>query len=431
MKTATHHQHATATGYKRSPLSRLLGYSLLLGLLYALSSCANVDRNLMKVSNAISSPDPVTGAREINMMSEQAEVNQGLQSSRKLLKAMQQKGLRYDKQLAEYPRVQNVFQRLRQVTHRQNLPWEVHLVGDKTWNAFTVGGGKIFLFQGLMQGPGAIQGDAELAVVLAHEMAHNTARHIGERQGKTLLTQLADKKTRNSLYKASWSSNQEHEADKFSVIYMALAGYDPMAAVSVWARMARLKGNFSANMLHSHPLNSERAQRLHTFATQARQYYIPGQIHPQAAQLAVCNNIYCNRSGQQRPTTGGDGSGTFALLETVANAYVETQAAKAEAARRAQMKAQQVQLAARVIRLSEVKMTQHQGKPSATGYIQNTSNRNVQNGVVRIQYLLKGKVVHQQAKPFPALPAGVRKPFTLPLKTGQYDDIKLIPEYVQ
>ena len=430
MTTSTDRQRKTLATSTTPTIVRGISVSIGITILLAIGSCANVDRNLMKVSNAISSPDPVTGAREITLMSEQAEIRQGAQSSQKIMQEIQKKGLRRDGQLPEFSRVQNVFNRLRRVVHRQNLPWNVHLVGDKTWNAFTVGGGKVFLFQGLMQGAGAIQGDDELAVVLAHEMAHNTARHIGERQGKMLLTQLADKKTRNSLYQASWSSNQEYEADKFSVIYMALAGYDPMAAARVWARMAQLKGSFSANMLHSHPLNNERAQRLQTFAAKARQYYIPGQINPQAAQFAMCNNIYCNRGNVQQ-TQGGDGSGAMALLETVANAYVETQSAKAEAARREQMKGQQVQLASRVIRFSNVKMIQRNGKPGATGYIQNTSNRNVKSGVVRIQYLLKNKVVHQHSTKFPALPAGARKPFTIPLKTGQYDDIRLIPEYVQ
>lgn len=396
-----------------------------------LSGCSNIDRGMMAVSDTISSRDPVTGAREINIMSEQAEIQKGVQAARSLMQQAQQKRIPVDNQVPGFGRVINVLNRLRPVVHRQNLPWEAHLIGQNDWNAFTVGGGKIFLFNGLMQGAAAIRNDDELAVVLAHEMAHNTARHIAERQGKSLITQLADKGTRSDLYQASFSTNQEYEADKFSVIYMALAGYDPMAAVNVWSRVARVRGSYSANMLHTHPLNADRAQRLQGYANQARQYYMPGRRHPQAAQILQCNVIYCNRNTGPKPQAG-QGAGATALLETVANAYLETAQAKAEAKQREQLRNQQIQTAAQRLRFNNVRLARNaSGKPVATGTAENMSPQAMQGAVVRVQYLLKGKVVHQHSINWPAMRGRSRTPFTIPLKSGQFDSARLIPELVR
>jgi len=295
-----------------------------------ISGCGGaIDENLKKVSDAIGSRDPVTGAREVNFTSEQSEIKQATAASNDIIKQARAKKIPYDNQLPQYPRVRNAFNRLRQVMHRKNLPWEVHLIGQDTWNAFTVGGGKVFLFTGLMKGKAAIQGDDELAVVLAHEMAHVTARHVSEQQGKMLMSNVLDKKTRSGLYQASFSTNQESEADKFSVIYMALAGYDPRASVRVWSRMASVHGSFSKNMMHTHPLNNQRAYNLQRYAQVAMQYYTPGRINPKANQILKCNVIWCNRANENQ-------SGTSAFLETIMNSYMENERAKQEAIRRQQ-----------------------------------------------------------------------------------------------
>lgn len=424
MNSTASQNPASRHTYKRLPGALLLS-------LLSFSGCANIDRSMMSVSDAISSRDPVTGAREINLMSEQAEIQQGTRAAQELLQQASRKNIPIDHQVPGFGRVVNIMNRLRPVVHRQNLPWEVHLVGQDTWNAFTVGGGKIFLFNGLTKGPAAIQNDDEMAVVLAHEMAHNTARHIGERQGKSLITQLADKKTRSDLYQASFSTHQEYEADKFSVIYMALAGYDPMAAVNVWTRVARTRGSYSANMLHTHPLNADRARRLQGWAAQARQYYMSGRINPQAAQILQCNVIFCNRStGQQ--AAAGSGAGAAALLETVANAYLETSQAKAEAKQREQLRNQQVQQAAKRLSFSNVRVIKNRsGQPRATGTAENRSAQAIQGGVVQVQYLQAGKVVHRHSIKWPAMQGRDRKPFTIPLKSGNFDSVRLIPTLVQ
>lgn len=104
MTTSTDRQRKTLATSTTPTIVRGISVSIGITILLAIGSCANVDRNLMKVSNAISSPDPVTGAREITLMSEQAEIRQGAQSSQKIMQEIQKKGLRRDGQLPEFSR---------------------------------------------------------------------------------------------------------------------------------------------------------------------------------------------------------------------------------------------------------------------------------------------------------------------------------------
>ncbi len=411
-------------------IKRYIGYLVVAIAGIILVACSSVDRSMMAVSDAISSQDPVTGAREINLTSERSEIAKANEISKKLLQQAQKKKVRYDGQLPEYQQIQRVFGRLRQVIHRKQLPWAVHLIDDKAWNAFTIGGGKVFVFRGLMQGTTGIRGEDELAAVLAHEMAHNTARHISEQEGKMMITRLADKNTRSTLYEASFSTQKEDEADKFSVIYMALAGYDPHAAVNLWERLAKHRGSYSATMTHTHPLNADRARALQRYAAAAKQYYIAGRINPNAAAILQCNAIFCKRNTQN--VKSGQGGGTLALLETLGNTYMESQQAKTEATRRAQVRGQQQRQALQRLRLGSVRVVSiANGQKGASGVASNPSNRSIQHGQIRVMYLKAGKVVHQHATKWPPMKGGERKSFTMPLKKGDFDSVRLVPEYIQ
>ena len=100
--------------------------------------------------------------------------------------------------------------------------------------------------------------DAGLATVMAHEVAHATARHGGERMSLGLLLEMGsaalasamkkkDKKTSSRVLAAygvgtalavalPFSRKQESEADRIGLIYMAKAGYDPREAIPFWER---------------------------------------------------------------------------------------------------------------------------------------------------------------------------------------------------
>jgi predicted Zn-dependent protease len=308
---------------------RYLIGGLLLSITLLLSSClAEIDKNLMAVTHSISSVDAVTGKREINFENTQKEMARTEAQAQQLLANFRKKGIKIDQQNSQFIRVKRIFQRLKEVTHRQDLSWEIHLVNDKQWNAFTIGGGKIFVYTGIFMGKLAIRNDDELAAILAHEMAHVNARHASESQGKKILSKVLDKSLRSDIYQASFSTIQEDEADKFSVIYSALAGYNPSAGADIWLRMHQHIGSESKNHLHDHPLNKNRALNFARYARSAMHYYQPNIVNPNHQKILVNNSVFSYRTLHR--LNAGEGGGLASLLEALGNGYLESKKAKQE-----------------------------------------------------------------------------------------------------
>jgi predicted Zn-dependent protease len=290
------------------------------------------DKFLMNVSDKISKIDPITGKREINFESQTAEVKRTQKQTAFLLKQFKIKKLKIDAQNKEFSQVVRVFNQLKQVVHQPNLPWEVHLIEDKGWNAFTIGGGKIFVYTGIFQGKFAIRSDDELAAILAHEMAHVNARHASEGQGKRILSKILDKRLRSQVYQASFTTLQEDEADRYSVVYMALAGYNPQKASVIWKRLDYYLGSQPVSNLYDHPLNKTRALNLARYAQSAKMYYQAGIINKHSGSLLRHNQVFSYR--RLSKIRAGSGGGLTSLLEVFGNAYLEAEKAKKEQAKR-------------------------------------------------------------------------------------------------
>ncbi len=178
--------------------------------------------------------------------------------------------------------------------------WEYNLVDSKDANAWCMPGGKIVVYTGLLP---ITQNEAALAVVMGHEIAHALARHGNERMSEGLLTQLGgvalqvaiankSQETQN-LYMQAFgigsavgvalphSRNQELEADKYGLIFAALAGYNPREAVPLWERMAALSaGNRPPEFLSTHPAEATRIQKIKDNMDEALKYYQPIGANP-------------------------------------------------------------------------------------------------------------------------------------------------------
>jgi len=156
-------------------------------------------------------------------------------------------------------------------------------------------GGKVVVYTGLLP---ITQDEAGLAVVLGHEIAHAVAEHGGERMTQALLLELGgmalDKamekrpeKTRQIFATAygitgnvglvlPFSRLQEREADRLGLIFMAMAGYDPHAAVVFWQRMAEAEtGAQPPVLLSTHPSNAQRIKAIQEHMAEAMTYYTP------------------------------------------------------------------------------------------------------------------------------------------------------------
>ena len=131
---------------------------------------------------AACSTNPVTGRREISLVSEGQEVQMG-QEAAKQVEA--QLGLVKNDQLQAY--VRRIGTELAKQSERPNLPWRFGVIDDPTPNAFALPGGPVYITRGLMN---LMDSEAELASVLGHEIGHITARHSAQQITKSQLGQI-------------------------------------------------------------------------------------------------------------------------------------------------------------------------------------------------------------------------------------------------
>jgi len=404
---------------------------------FLLSSCSTIDEGMMEVTDAVTAKDAVTGERELNLESEEQEIRRTTESTRQILESYKSKGLKIDSELPEYSRIQRVFARLKQVVHRQNLPWEIHEIqDDNSFNAFTGGGGKIFIQSGLFKTElGGVQNDDELAAIIAHEMGHVAARHGSEQMAKKIAQQLIDEKAAaRGTFKASFSTLQEDEADKYSTLYMALAGYNPEAGTKIWTRFDKKYGSSAGNLLYDHPLFADRAKSLLNYASKTKQYFTRGKINPNHVALLKSNSLY--QVSQDDELKAGEGGGFVSLVETAANVYSENLQTKIEEYKRqgkqVQQQQQQRKEAIQTYRITSLKIQQAQGGGYGLfGLISNASNKKIKQGQGNIEYVMQGQIIYKEAIGLPLLEPFASQQFGIKLQPIQYDSVRLVPLVVQ
>jgi predicted Zn-dependent protease len=177
--------------------------------------------------------------------------------------------------------------------HLADYRWEFNLVEDKQVNAWCMPGGKVVVYTGILP---VANGEAGLAVVMGHEIAHAIAEHGNERMSQGLITQLGGVALSTALATKSaatqqlwmsvygvgaqygailpYSRLQESEADHLGLIFMAMAGYDPHAAVTFWERMAAQKGGQAPpEFLSTHPSDATRINDIKRLVPLAMQEY--------------------------------------------------------------------------------------------------------------------------------------------------------------
>ena len=194
---------------------------------------------------------------------------------------------------AHYNRVvRRVGRRIAAVSHTPDLKWQYTVFDSEQVNAFALPGGKIGVYTGMMP---VAKTEAGLATVMAHEVAHATARHGGERMTLGILLEMGsaalasamrkkDEKTTGRVLAAygigsalgvalPFSRKQESEADRIGLIYMAKAGYDPREAVPFWERMGAAGRGSPPEFLSTHPGYRTRIKNLRKWMPEALEYY--------------------------------------------------------------------------------------------------------------------------------------------------------------
>src|SRR5262245_13727942 len=197
------------------------------------------------------------------------------------LAAAREKGV-LNKDKAQLARVTSISKRLVAATpafraDATGWNWQFNVQETKELNAYCMPGGRIMVYSGLIESLDL--SDAELATVLAHEVAHALREHTRERVSRAYAQQLvlsgaaavtgASEATANIAnmvgevtFQLPFSREQESEADQIGLELMARAGYDPRAALSLWQKMARAESSGTPKFLSTHPAPKDRVKEI-------------------------------------------------------------------------------------------------------------------------------------------------------------------------
>ena len=239
--------------------------------------------------------NPVTGRKEISLISEQGEIAMGEKTD---VEIKQQYGVYNDPGLQAY--VEKVGMRLAPYSHRPQLTYHFAVLDTPVINAFAVPGGYIYVTRGILA---LMQTEAELAVVLGHELGHVNARHSVRKLSQLMIVQLglavgsALSETFSKISGAAgigvqllflkFSRDDERQADALGVEYSRGGGYDPGEMIGFFHGLQKMgdlsEGHNLPGFLSTHPLTSERIRN-----TQA-------MLTAQDQQLVVARDAYLNR----------------------------------------------------------------------------------------------------------------------------------------
>ena len=163
-------------------------------------------------------------------------------------------------------------------TERKNLPWTFGVIDSDGINAFAAPGGYILVTLGLYQ---LLDNEAQLAGVLAHEIAHVVEQHhlsalednlkaeiLGDIAVLAAASESPEKAARANqvvnagvqIYASGLDQDLEFDADLRGVVIAARAGYDPFALLEVLATIDSIDPGEGALavMLSTHPATAER-----------------------------------------------------------------------------------------------------------------------------------------------------------------------------
>jgi predicted Zn-dependent protease len=258
--------------------------------------------------------NPVTGRQRAFAFTWQEEIALGRQAD---VEIVREYGIHDDPRLTEYIRrvgeailAQSHLRREGTLPEFRETPFTWRVLDTEMVNAFALPGGFVYVTRGLLA---HTQNEAQLAVVLGHEVAHVAARHSSQDALKATiglagvlgLSLLAEELggvgdevsavggVAASLLLFRYSRDQERESDRLGVEYAARAGYRAEEGAGFFQLLRRMDGNdgWSPTFLSTHPDPGRREDAVRTLAAEWVVRGFPSQQVEEAAFLAAIEGM--------------------------------------------------------------------------------------------------------------------------------------------
>jgi predicted Zn-dependent protease len=266
--------------------------------------------------------NPVTGKQELMLVSENQEKKIGKQAAPSM--KWEFGGRYHDPALETY--LSAIVNRIWQRSERPHLPVTFYIQNTSIPNAFALPG-HVAITRGLLSD---LDNEAQFAAIIGHETGHVMARHTAQRLSRITMQQmglaiggvvlegtggadilLTAGSIGSQLYLLKYSREQEIQADRLGVKYMALLGYDPHEALdahevlgkSVETYMERIGGKrsedtFMSNLLSTHPRKKVRLNEIQDMIEDLPGYSLKGdgvfrdRFHEKIKKIKQTNKVY-------------------------------------------------------------------------------------------------------------------------------------------
>jgi len=274
---------------------------------------------------------PITGSKRAYGYSWQQELEIGKEADKQI---QQQYGVYDDGQVQEY--VERIGQKVLEVSHMRredtdpkyrNTEFYFRVLNSPVVNAFALPGGYIYVTRGLLA---HLTNEAQLAVVLGHEIAHVAARHASQRAFEQQLGQIAliggavageellgvpgqsvlqlGSQAAQFLF-LSYGRDDERESDQLGVEYAAMKHYeaeDGAGFFSALERISEQSGQSIPSWQSSHPDPSERAKCIPELAQQWEQKGYEQDIENTDEYMSVIDGIVYGQNPREGFTEDGN-----------------------------------------------------------------------------------------------------------------------------
>ena len=273
--------------------------SMLLAILMMLTSCA-LEFKAVPNPSAVSGPqsvaarqNPVTTAPSANFLSRLQIKQKSGQRVEALFQQHSWRGhqiLRPGNTDIRYKRLARLFDKVLSVSHLHKTDVYPILITYPQFQAFTFGGDEVIFYTGLSE---RLNDDA-LAFVIAHELAHIAAGHVGE--ASSLAVTNIEVPSARQRQSDMYSFGHEREADKIALVYLFLAGYEAESALLLWKKISENRQNEDFDLFTAtHPATADRARDLR----ENTDYFRQNISQYNQDNLLNCNPLYCNAQSKK------------------------------------------------------------------------------------------------------------------------------------